>query len=187
MFMRPVSTAAMISSIRIRFCADGCSPDAWERCSRGDWCSPDYLSLGQQSFTRGLGMPGSTPPSAKAVTEDLDILAPAVGTALTTGTFAMAAFIMLGSEVGAKFGVRRSDPAADESPWLATQRRQRRLARTSSARRPGSGPEPLTPYRCRSRRAGSRTHRLLGIGRKQLLSHLMQFPGSSLPTGWLAS
>lgn len=44
--------------------------------------------------------------SISGITEDLDIPATAVGTALTTGTFAMAGFILLGAKLGAKIGVR---------------------------------------------------------------------------------
>lgn len=44
--------------------------------------------------------------SITGITEDLDIPATAVGTALTTGTFAMAGFILLGAKLGAKIGVR---------------------------------------------------------------------------------
>ncbi len=46
--------------------------------------------------------------SINGITQDLNIPATAVGTALTTGTFAMASFILLGAKVGAKIGVRRA-------------------------------------------------------------------------------
>lgn len=46
--------------------------------------------------------------SIAGITEDLGIPATAVGTALTTGTFAMAGFILLGAKLGAKMGIRRA-------------------------------------------------------------------------------
>ena len=46
--------------------------------------------------------------SIAGITTDLGIPATAVGTALTTGTFAMAGFILLGAKVGARIGVRRA-------------------------------------------------------------------------------
>jgi MFS family permease len=45
--------------------------------------------------------------SMAGVTSDLNIAPTAIGTAITTGTFAMAAFILLGSKLGAKYGSRR--------------------------------------------------------------------------------
>jgi MFS family permease len=45
--------------------------------------------------------------SMGGITTDLDTPATTVGTAITAGTFAMAAFILLGAKVGAKFGSRR--------------------------------------------------------------------------------
>lgn len=45
--------------------------------------------------------------SMQGITTDLDTPATSVGTAITAGTFAMAAFIMLGAKIGAKFGTRR--------------------------------------------------------------------------------
>ncbi len=45
--------------------------------------------------------------SMGGITSDLDTPATTVGTAITAGTFAMAAFILLGAKVGAKFGSRR--------------------------------------------------------------------------------
>jgi MFS family permease len=45
--------------------------------------------------------------SMQGITTDLDTPATSVGTAITAGTFAMAAFILLGAKVGAKFGSRR--------------------------------------------------------------------------------
>ncbi|MET1052465.1 MAG: hypothetical protein ABWX65_07495, partial [Mycetocola sp.] len=44
--------------------------------------------------------------SMQGITTDLDTPATSVGTAITAGTFAMAAFILLGAKVGAKFGSR---------------------------------------------------------------------------------
>jgi len=44
--------------------------------------------------------------SINGITADLDIPPTAVGTALTTGTFAMASFVLLGAKLGAKIGVR---------------------------------------------------------------------------------
>lgn len=44
--------------------------------------------------------------SMAGITTDLDTPATSVGTAITAGTFAMAAFILLGAKVGAKFGSR---------------------------------------------------------------------------------
>lgn len=46
--------------------------------------------------------------SINGITQDLGIPATAVGTALTTGTFAMASFILVGAKLGAKIGVRRA-------------------------------------------------------------------------------
>lgn len=46
--------------------------------------------------------------SIAGITTDLGIPATSVGTALTTGTFAMAGFILLGAKVGARIGVRRA-------------------------------------------------------------------------------
>ncbi|MGK9148179.1 MFS transporter [Plantibacter flavus] len=45
--------------------------------------------------------------SMGGITTDLDTPATSVGTAITAGTFAMAAFILLGAKIGAKFGTRR--------------------------------------------------------------------------------
>jgi MFS family permease len=45
--------------------------------------------------------------SMQGITTDLDTPATNVGTAITAGTFAMAAFILLGAKIGAKFGSRR--------------------------------------------------------------------------------
>ena len=45
--------------------------------------------------------------SMQGITTDLDTPATSVGTAITAGTFAMAAFILLGAKIGAKFGSRR--------------------------------------------------------------------------------
>ena len=44
--------------------------------------------------------------SMQGITTDLDTPATSVGTAITAGTFAMAAFILLGAKVGAKYGSR---------------------------------------------------------------------------------
>ncbi|MDQ0734895.1 MFS transporter [Arthrobacter agilis] len=45
--------------------------------------------------------------SMQGITSDLDTPATTVGTAITAGTFAMAAFILLGAQLGAKFGSMR--------------------------------------------------------------------------------
>ncbi|MGO4104275.1 MFS transporter [Leifsonia sp. YAF41] len=45
--------------------------------------------------------------SMQGITTELNTPATSVGTAITAGTFAMAAFILLGAKVGAKFGSRR--------------------------------------------------------------------------------
>lgn len=45
--------------------------------------------------------------SMVGITTDLDTPATSVGTAITAGTFAMAAFILLGAKIGARFGTRR--------------------------------------------------------------------------------
>lgn len=45
--------------------------------------------------------------SMHGITTDLNTAATSVGTAITAGTFAMAAFILLGAKVGARFGTRR--------------------------------------------------------------------------------
>jgi MFS family permease len=45
--------------------------------------------------------------SMQGITTDLDTPATSVGTAITAGTFSMAAFILLGAKVGARFGTRR--------------------------------------------------------------------------------
>ena len=45
--------------------------------------------------------------SMHGITTDLHTAATSVGTAITAGTFAMAAFILLGAKVGARFGTRR--------------------------------------------------------------------------------
>jgi MFS family permease len=44
--------------------------------------------------------------SMAGITTDLDTPATSVGTAITAGTFAMAAFILLGAKVGSRFGTR---------------------------------------------------------------------------------
>lgn len=44
--------------------------------------------------------------SIAGITHDLNIPATSVGTALTTGTFAMAGFILLGAKIGARMGTR---------------------------------------------------------------------------------
>ncbi|MFS0866184.1 MFS transporter [Microbacterium sp. 179-B 1A2 NHS] len=45
--------------------------------------------------------------SMAGITTDLNTPATSVGTAITAGTFAMAAFILLGAKIGARFGTRR--------------------------------------------------------------------------------
>lgn len=45
--------------------------------------------------------------SMAGITADLDTPATSVGTAITAGTFGMAAFILLGAKLGARFGTRR--------------------------------------------------------------------------------
>ncbi|GAA1445056.1 MFS transporter [Leifsonia poae] len=45
--------------------------------------------------------------SMAGITSDLDTPATSVGTAITASTFAMAAFILLGAKLGARFGTRR--------------------------------------------------------------------------------
>ncbi len=46
--------------------------------------------------------------SIEGIVEDLDIPATSVGLALTTSTFAMAGFVLLGSRIGAKIGPRKA-------------------------------------------------------------------------------
>jgi MFS family permease len=57
--------------------------------------------------------------SITGITQDLSIPPTAVGTALTTGTFAMASFVLLGAKVGAKIGVRRAFQIGLVVPALA--------------------------------------------------------------------
>ena len=57
--------------------------------------------------------------SIKGITTDLGIPASSVGLALTTGTFAMAGFILLGAKLGARFGVRRALQIGTVIPMLA--------------------------------------------------------------------
>ncbi|MGF6835070.1 MFS family permease [Paenarthrobacter sp. TE4293] len=45
--------------------------------------------------------------SMQGITTDLDTAATSVGTAITAGTFSMAAFILLGAKLGARFGTRK--------------------------------------------------------------------------------
>jgi MFS family permease len=45
--------------------------------------------------------------SMQGITTDLNTPATGVGTAITAGTFAMAAFVLLGAKVGAKYGSKR--------------------------------------------------------------------------------
>lgn len=45
--------------------------------------------------------------SMAGITSDLSIAPTDIGTAITTGTFAMAAFILLGAKIGSKYGSRR--------------------------------------------------------------------------------
>ena len=45
--------------------------------------------------------------SMQGITTDLQMPATSIGTAITTGTFAMAAFILLGAKIGARYGSRR--------------------------------------------------------------------------------
>ncbi|GGF05388.1 MFS transporter [Mycetocola zhadangensis] len=45
--------------------------------------------------------------SMAGITSDLDMPATSIGTAITTGTFAMAAFILLGAKIGARYGSKR--------------------------------------------------------------------------------
>ncbi|MBB3157855.1 MFS family permease [Microbacterium proteolyticum] len=45
--------------------------------------------------------------SMAGISSDLGMPATSIGTAITTGTFAMAAFILLGAKIGARFGTRR--------------------------------------------------------------------------------
>ncbi len=45
--------------------------------------------------------------SMQGITTDLDTAATSIGTAITAGTFSMAAFILLGAKVGARFGTRK--------------------------------------------------------------------------------
>src|SRR4051812_38885447 len=57
--------------------------------------------------------------SINGITQDLDIPPTAVGTALTTGTFAMATFVLIGAKLGAKIGVRRAFQIGVIVPGLA--------------------------------------------------------------------
>ena len=57
--------------------------------------------------------------SIAGITKDLGIPATAVGLALTTGTFAMAGFILLGSKLGARIGYRRGLQIGTIVPTLA--------------------------------------------------------------------
>ena len=50
----------------------------------------------------------------------MNIPATSVGTALTTGTFAMASFSLGGTELGAKIGIRRAFQIGVIVPGLAT-------------------------------------------------------------------
>ncbi|WP_146070291.1 MFS transporter [Arthrobacter sp. GMC3] len=54
------------------------------------------------------------------IIRDLDTPATSVGTAMTAGTFSMAAFILLGAEVGARFGIRKVFQMAVAFHALAT-------------------------------------------------------------------
>lgn len=45
--------------------------------------------------------------SMAGISGDLDMPATSIGTAITTGTFAMAAFILLGAKIGARYGSKR--------------------------------------------------------------------------------
>jgi MFS family permease len=45
--------------------------------------------------------------SMAGLTQDLSIPPTAIGTAITTGTFAMASFIMLGAKIGSKYGTKK--------------------------------------------------------------------------------
>ncbi len=45
--------------------------------------------------------------SMAGLTKDLNIPATSIGTAITTGTFSMAAFIMLGAKIGSKYGTKK--------------------------------------------------------------------------------
>ncbi len=45
--------------------------------------------------------------SMQGITTDLQMPATSIGTAITTGTFAMAAFVLLGAKIGARYGSRR--------------------------------------------------------------------------------
>ena len=58
--------------------------------------------------------------SMAGITSELNTPATNIGTAITAGTFAMAAFILLGAKVGAKFGSRKVFQIAVAStdwPW----------------------------------------------------------------------
>ena len=58
----------------------------------------------------------------RASPADLDTPATSVGTAITAGTFSMAAFILLGAKIGARFGTRKVFQIAVAStppPWPA--------------------------------------------------------------------
>ena len=57
--------------------------------------------------------------SINGITQDLDIPATSVGTALTTGTFAMATFVLLGAKLGARIGIRRAFQIGVLVPALA--------------------------------------------------------------------
>ena len=45
--------------------------------------------------------------SMAGLTQDLNIPATSIGTAITTGTFSMAAFILLGAKIGSKYGTKK--------------------------------------------------------------------------------
>jgi MFS family permease len=79
------------------------SPPAAEVAVKASWLPLIVVVLTQVQASFAVN---ALTVSMAGITTDLDTPATSVGTAITAGTFAMAAFILLGAKIGARFGTR---------------------------------------------------------------------------------
>ena len=80
------------------------SIDAAAPAARASWLPLIVVVLTQIQASFAVN---SLTVSMAGISGDLEMPATSIGTAITTGTFAMAAFILLGARIGAKYGSRR--------------------------------------------------------------------------------
>ncbi|SIT77090.1 MFS transporter [Microbacterium sp. RU33B] len=83
--------------------AGGAAPASPATADRASWLPLIVVVLTQVQASFAVN---ALTVSMAGITTDLDTPATSVGTAITAGTFAMAAFILLGAKIGARFGTR---------------------------------------------------------------------------------